>query len=471
LTVNHLPDEMLLEIFDSYRRDIYFYDLEWRKEHAWINLAHVCRKWRAVTFASCSRLDLGVTVGPEKPGHIKSILSGTLPISINYRGMYGITRSALWRMRAVLEHHHDRVREIAFEGMLVDATNFNKILKVTQYAFPMLEGLILHFDDYYYEPKLPDTFLRGPDLLDLHLRRLELKRVSLDAISGFLFSATALTDLSLSIDTAFGPPKASLLTCLQGMPCLRHLNLSIDSEPPLLPPTTPNPKKIVSLSKLTGFRYDGGGVFFDTLAARLSAPSLRDFYIRFLNGIPPIVHLPRFINEIEEQYYAVHVKFFDWFFCLSLQTQSEYISRCEPRFELPQVRGKLPGSIIRMGGVLFRKLATVEELRVTFQDIQVFPDTWENSIPWRELLQHFPRLKAFRTKGALNHRRIARALYRDHGEPNNDLAFLSALEEIELGKISSLSNEYERGHELAAFEPIVSARQQAGCPIKVFFSP
>ncbi|KAF8475211.1 hypothetical protein DFH94DRAFT_116376 [Russula ochroleuca] len=419
-------------------------------------------------FASSSRLDLSITVGPEKPRHIKTILSGPLPILIDYTRMYGdIAGSALWRLRAALKHH-DRVREIAFEG---SRANFNQILKMTQCAFPVLEGLIICFGDNYYEPKLPDTFLRGPDLSDLHLRRIALQDVSLASISGFLLSATAVTDLYLKIDTPFGPsPEASLLTCLQGMPCLRRLDLSMSilSESPLQPPTTPSPKDVVPLSKLTTLRYGGYGVFLDALAAGLSAPSLRNVSIQFFDHVLPAVtarvHLPRFISEIEECYHAVHVNFHDSGFSLSLWTQSEYINHYLPRFKLSRVPGHVPELIIRMSGALSTRLATVEELRVTF--VSTAANVWEDFIPWREFLQHFPRLKAFRTEGAINCS-IARALLRDHGEPNNDFAFLSALEELELGKNSSDS---PCGPELAAFEPIVSARQQAGCPIKVFFS-
>jgi hypothetical protein len=115
LTINHIPDEVLLEIFDSYRQGTDPYDL-WRKNHVWLILAHVCRNWRAIVFASSSRLDSCITVGSEKPGHIKTILSGHLPILIDYGCMHGdITGSALWRMRAALRHQ-DRVREIVFGG-------------------------------------------------------------------------------------------------------------------------------------------------------------------------------------------------------------------------------------------------------------------------------------------------------------------------------------------------------------------
>jgi hypothetical protein len=460
LTINHLPDELVLEIFDYYRQGIDPYDLQWRKKHVWIYLTHVCRKWRAVIFASYSRLDLGITVGPEKPEHIKTILSGPLPISIDYKSIRrDITGSALWRLRATLQQHHHRVREIAFKG---SSANFEKLLKMAQRDFPVLESLILQFE-FLYEAKLPDTFLRGPDLSDLRLRRISLRHVSLASISGFLLSATAVTDLALQFDTSFSPsPEASLLTCLQGMPCLRRLDLSMSFGSPFQPPTTPTGKDMVRLSKLTGLFYLGYGVFLENLVAGLSAPSLRDVGIEFYDDVPSIVHLPRFINEIEEHYHAVHMTFEDLDFSFSLQTQLEYNNHCKPRFRLVSVPGDVLQSIIRMSDALSTRLSTVEELRVTFD--------WapDDSIPWRELLQHFPSVKVFRAEGASSYYRIARALLQDHGDPGDNFAFLSALEEIELGKLTDKS---QRGCELVAFEPFVSARQQAGRPVKVFFNP
>ena len=60
-------------------------------------------------------------------------------------------------------------------------------------------------------------------------------------------------------------------------------------------------------------------------------------------------------------------------------------------------------------------------------------------------------------------------LHQDNGGPD-DLGFLPALEEIDLGKNSS-TDERERESQLAAFEPFISARQQASRPVKVFFGP
>ena len=476
LTINQLPDEVLLEIFDSYRQDINSYDYQWGEKHVWINLVHVCRKWRAVVFASYVRLDLGVLVGPKKPGHIKTILSGPLPISINYQyNRESVTGSALWRMCATLKRH-DRVRKITFQGM---RANFDKFFKLTNRAFPVLDTLSLHFCGPY-EPKIPDTFLRGPDLSDLHLRHLELTGVSLPSISRFLSSATALTDLVLHLDDSLRSSSSEtalldLLACLKGMSYLRSLQLAFLSGPLDTPSQPSSPKDIVTLSKLTCFRYTDHDIsFFDALVAGLSAPSLRDVEVQYCAGMwpPMVVHLPRFIDEIEEHYHVVHVVFKAWLFHLSLLSQSGCISHCKPGFKFGTISLLPPESIMRMSGVLSTRLSTVEELHVSFDKAST--DVWEDLIPWRrswrKFLQQFPSVKVLRTEDKNNC--IARIFLQlqGHEEPGDDVTFLPALEEIELYNNSSSINGSQCGPELAAFKPFVSARKQAGRPVKVFFS-
>jgi hypothetical protein len=348
-------------------------------------------------FASASRLDLAITVGPEKPDNIETILSSPLqlPILIDYMWMYEeITDSALWRMGAALRYH-DRVREIAFEG---GSANFEKFFEATNCPFPILESLVFGFRRSD-EAEIPDTFLRGPDQSVLRLRRLNLYGVSLTSISGFLLSATALTNLSLSIDTAFSSStETSLLACLQGMPSLGHLELDILSTP-LDFASRPTPKDIVPLSKLTYFLYIGSSIFLDALVAGLSAPSLRDVNINYYLATvwPPFVHLSRFISEMEGRYHAVHASFQGSGFHLSLLTQSECLSPCDPRFRLDSVSNCSPELIMQMSGELSPMLTTVEELRVTFDKIAVH--VWVDNIPWRRFLQQFPNLKALRTEG------------------------------------------------------------------------
>ena len=459
-TIHILPDEVLLDIFDSYRQSIdpHPYNYLWREGFGWLNLAHVCRKWRAIMFASASHLDLSIIVGPKNPRPIERILLGPFPILLEYERMYGdVTLCALWRMHSALEHH-DRVREISFEG---SSAWLQEFFNATDCPFPMLESLVLH-PKHGDEIKLPDTFLGGPDLSDLPLRRLRLYDISIASTYGLLSSAASLTDLFLRTNTSFSPSaETSLLTCLQGMPCLCNLILD-NRHSPLDSPSQPStPKDIVSLSKLTRFRYVGPGLFLEALVAGLSAPYLRDVNIEFADSTwPPIVHLPRFINEIQKQYHAVYVAFLEWVFRLSLVTQSEYISHCGRSFELASLNHA--PMLMPMSGVVSTRLTTVEELCVTFDKV-----TDEHSIPWRRFYQQFPSVKALRTEGAKSIYSIARTLHQD-GEPD-DPSFFPALKEINLGTKPF----YESRHrsQLAAFQPFVSARQQAGRPVKVFFRP
>jgi hypothetical protein len=411
-------------------------------------------------FASSSRLDLGITVGPQKPGNIKTILSSSLPIFIDYRWMDGdLTGSALWRFRAALRHQ-GRVREISFG---VTSANFNTFFEETGCHFPVLESLALYFS-FRNESKIPDAFLRGPDLSVLHLRRLKLTNVSLASVSGFLLSATALTDLYLVIDA--GKP---LLACLQGMPCLRSLALFIAGRPPDSPWQPSTLKDIIPLSQLTSFRYYHGRVdFLEDLVAGLSAPSLQDVEITLLDGPwPPVVHLPRFINEIEGHYHGVHAVLDT--ICRFSLLHSENISQSEPRFNLNCMWSTPPSeTIFGMGGALSTRLTTVEKLSVTFGEMQDNAEFWVDNLPWLRFYQQFPSVKVLQTKCA-NDDYIARTFLQAHEEGGGDeLAFLPALEEIELGEETF---EDERESRLAAFQPFVSVRQQAGRPVKVFFSP
>ena len=461
LTINHLPDEVLLVIFDFYRQGVDSYDHQWREKYVWFNLTHVSRRWRAVVFASSSRLDLGITVGPIKPVHIETILSNPLPIFIKYKCMYqDMSSSAIWRMRAALEQR-DRVREICFEGSI---GHFDEFFMATNCNFPILESLVLRCE-FYKELKLPDTFLGGPDLLNLHLRRLKLQHVFLASVSKLLLSTPSLTDLSLRIEMASGTsPEITLLACLQGMPCLSRLNLDISYKTPSPPSSS---QDIIPLSKLTCFRYIGHSILLDAIVAGISAPSLRDFTMTFVDEIlSPPVHLTRFITETEEHHRAVHVTFHEYVFRLSLLIRSDF-DHCAPASFFSRIPRWSPESILRMSDSLSAKLSTVEELCVTFSFAKM---ATKDYILWHRFYQLFPSVKVLHTEGA-NYDCIAYTLLQDHEEPSDAFAYLPSLEEIEIGNDELWSRRRRSESELASFQPFIAARQRAGRPVKVFFRP
>jgi hypothetical protein len=459
LTINDLPAEVLLDIFNLYRESLY--DYQWTERYAWVNLAHVCRNWRTVVFAHPSHLNLCITVGPRKPNHIETILSGPFQILIDYKYINkDIDRSftsnppALRRLHAALKHP-DRVRGITFEGT---SAGFDKFFEATNCPFPVLESLLLS-PALGYELKLPDTFLRGPDLCDLrHLRCLKLYSYSLPPICGFLSSTAALTDLDLVINaTNSTSQEPSLLACLQGMPCLHSINLRVshDIHDSLSHPSTS--KAIVPLSKLTSFCYNGRRAFLNFLMAGFLAPSLRNVNIFITDPIwTPIVHLPRFMDAMGVHYHTAYVSFHESKFSVSLVPDSGFLSAPRPRFELGSPPYPTDMIVQICSGLSTTKLTSINELYVIFDHMA---ELWEDYIPWRSLLQQFPYVKTLRTRG-VNSDYVARTLLHQNAEePDEVLSFLPVLEEIELDKYVFST--------LESLQPFVSARQRAGRPVRV----
>lgn len=174
---------------------------------------------------SPTRLDLGITVGPENPDDIKSILSSPLPSLADYTTHGDIARKALSRLCTTLEHHHYRAREI-FRGT---SAGFDKFFGVTNHPFPMLESRSL-FHKFACEVKFQTPFLG--DLSDLHhLRRLRLEPFFPHSYPDLFHPQRLSLTSFLKIDTTIGPWPEMSLVCLQGTTCLRHLDLAI-SHPP-----------------------------------------------------------------------------------------------------------------------------------------------------------------------------------------------------------------------------------------------
>lgn len=185
---------------------------------------------------------------------------------------------------------------------------------------------------------------------------------------------------------------------------------------------------------------------------------------------PPFPYILRSINDIEEDFYAYRVIHDGKYFRLDFFTHSEYIGHHSPRFTLRSIlRYEL---IWQVSSVFPEKLVTVQDLSVVLDGIDHEDQEDEMYFfPWRRFLSQFPRLKALHLEG-VNCLRIASVLHEDVGGP---LAF-SSLEEIGICP-SSESHTYDErrrsqytstSEQVAIFQPFVSARQQAGFPVKVF---
>jgi hypothetical protein len=179
---------------------------------------------------------------------------------------------------------------------------------------------------------------------------------------------------------------------------------------------------------------------------------------------PSILHLSRFIEDIGEHFHSVLFFLESNYFHLLFFTCLEGVgNHYWPRIKLGSSRDL--ESMMQMNSALSANLATIQELFVVFHHP---PDVTEQDIPWRSFLLQFTSVKALLMEGT-NDRRIASVLHEDCGEDNR--AFLPALEEIELCTGSSWTHQDQTLSEdvvLAAFQPFVSARQQASRPVRVF---
>ena len=409
-------------------------------------------------FASSSRLDVCLLLKPKNGTHMKTLMSTNplIPIVIEYDTDGAVKAKDMGRLLSALKRP-DRIRGI---DLKVYTAELDKFFKAAKCPFPSLESLALsNKDDQVL--KIPATFLKGTNL-HLRLRSLKLRPTSLTSISRLLSSATALTDLSLKINSYRQVPDLlHLLSQLQGLPYLRHLELEIRCFMDLGQLT--EPKESFPLAKLTSFDYYGHSAFLDILTMGFEAPSLQDVDIYLSDHtqtLPPIPHLPQFINDVGEHYHAVRVVLESRYFDFSLLARSEDVGHHSPRFRLRSSRfpdTNIRNWIMEITSMFSAKLSTMEELLIIFKDSR---EDWD-VIPWRTFLEQFPSVKEFRIQGTDNHR-IASAL--QHGGLN--LSVLPVLERITFYTTSYFA---DHSSELAVFQPFVSVRQQAGRPVKVSY--
>ncbi|KAI0269723.1 hypothetical protein BGY98DRAFT_280098 [Russula aff. rugulosa BPL654] len=201
--------------------------------------------------------------------------------------------------------------------------------------------------------------------------------------------------------------------------------------------------------------------------AGFSVPSLQDVFFLLCNLLP-ILHVPRFIDGLREQYRTVNVAFnrdamAD--FRLSLLTHSKDVDHFKPSFRFHTNRFPESMESIISSSMPSIKLATAEELVLLFLGTVI---QWQNDFPLCKFLRQFRSVKVLRLDPFVPE--VALSLQQDDGE-----GLLPLLEEIELSappisrSTKGPDEEYQHraAAELAAFDPFVSARKQIGRPVNV----
>ncbi len=266
--INFLPDGVLLEIFDLYQMDEVATSspLPWK----WGRLAHVCRTWRDIIFASSCRLNLkllythGTPVG-KNLGHLPA-----LPIVVYFPYFGGSDKDILKALE-----HPDRVHvlDVLYSGSLAVATE-------TQKSFPALTYLRLRLRGPTM-PVLPDAFLGG---CAPRLQKIYLDGIPFPAAPTLLLSARDLVDVKLRDipSTGYISPEA-MVAGLAALSRLKYLALGFrwgSSYPDRIrqPPITR-----AVLPALASFDFDGLFMYLEDFVAQIDAPQLSRFGIECLD--------------------------------------------------------------------------------------------------------------------------------------------------------------------------------------------
>jgi hypothetical protein len=304
-----INDDLLLEIFDACRVDNISpntYPRNW-----WHNLAHVCQSWRRVLLAFPIRLGVTLVCNSRTPVADMLANSQTLPLII-YWGNPGTLddKDSVENVHLALRHR-DRVCRIKLrlpESSLCD------VFTTLEGTFPMLETLQLYCSSYRYGEDsrgiLPSSF-DAPNLRHLQISDSTLLPTQQ---SPLLNSLKSIVTFSIDEITPDLPPKRlveyillmgnlKILKISQGTSKNRDREQRADQESS---PSTP-------LTNLEELQYHGVSGYFESLAALISAPSLKKLSITFINKLEPIgtrfgttphsqstplfKHLPRLISE------------------------------------------------------------------------------------------------------------------------------------------------------------------------------
>jgi hypothetical protein len=298
-TIDDLPEEILLEVFDFYRREAVGRSRGGRP-WKWHRLAHVCRRWRYVVSISPRRLRLQILCKSGAP--IEPILHTwpTLPIVVRYKGS---RKPKLLPSNIVAAFRHpDRICDI---DIGVTSSVLESMVDAMQWPLPLLERVRITSNESTGHSVIPSPgiFMGGstPRLQNVYLDGIvfpfpELRRL--------LFSSNHLVEIRLCniTDSGYFSPHAlvsglSALTRLKRLEIHFHRSTSIPTQHNTDPPP---PVERASLPSLTFLAFHGVSRYLEGVAARIDFPSLTFVIIKFLNEfIFEIPQLCRFIGRVD----------------------------------------------------------------------------------------------------------------------------------------------------------------------------
>ena len=509
VSIANLPGDLLLEIFDSFRQTFqhdYYYERVWNSKRGWFKLAHVCQAWRLVVLTSPSRLHLRLLFTEHHDTTKRAIASATghlplLPIVVDYsNGAWTVETQN--RMISALAYP-DRVSSIAFRGR---EAGYKRLLTSINRPFPALESLRLDFQGLDHLPRYSPGLNRLPPFLrdnPLPVQRLTYIGRADPLLFQLLSHTKSLVEINVCVDSVLHlPQRSALFALLQDMPFLRRVNVNMSIAFPSVSESRLHGERrdVVLLSNLTDLRVIGPSTSVDAFFAELATPPLQEFHVSIhFDTSLCIPHLSKFIRNAQTSFFAVQLMQSQYGFRVSMLSLTH--SMRDPSFNIA-ARGGF--SIMQISVALSAMVATVEDVFFTSES-SIIPTTpgplLKDLGSWHAFFVHFRNVKILRVDYHLA-MEIADILQHDAGQPTTDpppapenadldtttpsvapngssqytlgASVLPSLEEIEVyvsaAGTPTTSTESVSPLGLDMFKPVVTARQQMGLPVKVYWN-
>ncbi|KAI9450045.1 hypothetical protein F5148DRAFT_1379180 [Russula earlei] len=285
VTINTLPDDVLVEIFHFY----VIVDYWSIRTKEWHTLVHVCQRWRHVVFASPRRLNLRLDYTGKRPMSEMLDVWPALPVVISHDS--NLSNSLVGALES--EHRH-RICQIHL--WLIPTSEWERLAAAMQKPFPELTFLRFSVATNTMTP-LSNSFLGGSAPL---LRYLRLENCPFPGVPKLLLSSNQLVVIFLwnIPDLGYISPQ-DLATALSVLSRLESLGLGFES--PLYPASRPPPPLTRSvLPALTELAFRGVHEYLEDLLAQIEVPFLNTLEITFFM-VPDFVlpQLHRLISHAE----------------------------------------------------------------------------------------------------------------------------------------------------------------------------
>ena len=459
VTIEMLPDDVLLEIFEFYLgKDDPGKIVDNHNYDGWQLLVHVCCRWRIIVFASPCRLNLKLYCTRRRLVNSKTLdIWPTLPIVVFSRDLQ--SNEDVTNVIAALRHHN-RVCKIYHEEFQ------DSLLEIfTAIDEPFSELTSLDLTSFAPNvPVLPDSFLGGSAP---QLRSLNLFGIPYPSIGTLLSSTTNLVSLSLWRIPRSGyiAPEA-IVPCLSMLPKLEFLEFGFKHPRSEAHRARRHPPPLtrVEFPNLTSLRFRGDIEYLEGILSQIETPMLDYSRFHFFNQLVFDTTLLRHFIRRTETFMTISgacVQFWGGSFTLVGQ---EYTRRTVLYLEIScKALDWQLSAVAQVSNLFLSSLPTLETLEIVLphEDYQSEIEV----IQWREFLDPFAYVKTMTLRSEDPVRLIAPALQDFARERSTSV--LPTLQTLFLRVYPS--RPLPSGSPVETIEQFIATRQSYGKPITVHY--